>query len=177
MVRELSERLAKFTFFFILILCVLSFYKTQVIYSATTHLVISEVQIAGSGGVNEDFIEIHNPTSSSIDLNGHRLVKRTASGTTDSSIKSWSTETIIPAGGYYLWANSSWSPSVTPDTTTASTLAADNGIAIRQGPSFAIHSLQGKINRRLSKIADRGFHSHHDEDLIICRYADKKNST
>ena len=132
--RYYTERLVITALFTLIILSLSSFIKAHTAYSATTHLVISEVQIAGVGGANEDFIEIHNPTSSNIDLNGYRLVKRTASGITDSSIKAWSSETIIPPGGYYLWANSSWTPSVTPDTTTASTLAADNGIAIRQGP-------------------------------------------
>ena len=128
-----AERLVILVFFSLTILCLISFIKTQVVFSATSHLVISEVQIAGTGGANEDFIEIYNPTNTSIDLNGYRIVKRTASGTIDSSIKAWNSETIIPSHGHYLWANSSWTPSTTPDTTTASTLAADNGIAIRQG--------------------------------------------
>jgi predicted extracellular nuclease len=131
---KFTEKLVAISFFSLTTLCLISFIKTRQVLSATTHLVISEVQIAGSGRVNEDFIEIYNPTSSNVDLDGYRIVKRTASGTSDSSIKSWNSETIIPAHGHYLWANSSWAPSVTPDTTTASTLAANNGIALRQGP-------------------------------------------
>lgn len=102
--------------------------------AATDHVVISEVQISGAAAT-DDFIELYNPTDSNVDLNGYRLVKRTAAGTTDSSIKAWSSETMIPAHGYYLWANSGWTPAVTPDTTTASSIAADNGIALRNGPA------------------------------------------
>ncbi len=117
-----------------LLLTIFFLRKAQTAFSATNHPVISEVQIAGAGGVNEDFIEIYNPTDTPYDLNGHRLVKRSASGTSDSPIKAWDSETIIPAHGYYLWANSSWTPSVSPDTATSATLAANNGIALRHGP-------------------------------------------
>lgn len=109
--------------------------KPTPVKSDATDIVISEVQIAGFGDVDEDFIELYNPTDTDRNLNGYRLVKRTASGTSDQSIKSWSSETIIPAHGFYLWANSSWTPSVTPDTTTSATLAANNGVALRQGPA------------------------------------------
>lgn len=101
--------------------------------SLTNHVVISEVQIAGVN-TDDDFIELYNPTDSNYDLNGHRLVKRSSSGTSDTSIKAWSSETIIPPHGYYLWANNNWTPPVTPDATTAATLAANNGVALRQGP-------------------------------------------
>lgn len=106
--------------------------KPKLARSLTTHPVISEIQIAGAG-TDDDFIELYNPTDSNFDLNGHRLVKRASDGTSDTSIKAWSSETIIPSHGYYLWANSGWTPSVTPDTTTGATLAANNGIALRQG--------------------------------------------
>jgi len=108
--------------------------KAAVITKAVTnHVVISEVQIAGAGGANEDFVELYNPTDTPYDLNGHRIVKRTADGTSDTSLKSWTSETLIPANGYYLWANSSWTPSVTADASTSATLAANNGVALRQG--------------------------------------------
>ncbi|OGM22653.1 hypothetical protein A2865_04170 [Candidatus Woesebacteria bacterium RIFCSPHIGHO2_01_FULL_39_17] len=116
--------------FFLLI--ALSYKHVTTVRSAATHVVISEVQIAGTN-TNDDFIELYNPTDSNFDLNGHRLVKRSSSGTSDTSIKAWDSETIIPPHGFYLWANSGWTPPVTPDTVTAATLAADNGIALRQG--------------------------------------------
>ncbi|OGM31206.1 hypothetical protein A2803_01890 [Candidatus Woesebacteria bacterium RIFCSPHIGHO2_01_FULL_44_21] len=108
------------------------------VYSApATDLVISEVQIgqSGTGNAGNDFIELYNPKDTSVDLNGYRLVKRTAGDITDDSIKAWDSEAMIPAHGYYLWANSGWTPPVTPDATTAATIAADNGVALRQGPA------------------------------------------
>lgn len=102
-----------------------------------THLLISQVQITGGAGqTNDDFVEIYNPTGSAIDLDGMRLVKRMASGTSDIRIKSWTNTALVPAHGYYLWANSGFTGiSATPDETTAGTLAADNAVALRAGPA------------------------------------------
>lgn len=107
----------------------------RVAKSAATHVVISEVQIgqSGTGNAGHDFIELYNPTDLDIDLNGFKLVKRTTGSATDTAIKAWDSEAIVPAKGYYLWASSGWTPATAPDTTTSVTIAADNGIALRQG--------------------------------------------
>lgn len=100
-----------------------------------THILIAEVQITGgSGKTTNDFIKIFNPSSSPFNLKGYRLVKRTKTGTNDTSLKSWTSDAVIPSHGYHIWANSSFS-SLTPppDTTTSGSIADDNGIAIRQG--------------------------------------------
>ncbi len=98
------------------------------------HILISEIQTSGGpGATTNDFIEIYNPTGTPFNLNGHRLVKRTATGISDTSIKSWTSDAFIPAHGFYLWANSSYA-SVSPDAATSQSIAANNGIAIRLGP-------------------------------------------
>jgi hypothetical protein len=100
-----------------------------------SRLVITAVQITGgTGKTQEDFIELFNPTPQPFDLNGHRLVKRTAAGTTDILIKAWTEETIVLPYHFYLWANSGFtSISLTPDATSTGTLADNNGIALREG--------------------------------------------
>jgi hypothetical protein len=102
---------------------------------AATGLIISAVQITGGPGfTQEDFVELYNSSSEPVDLNGFRLVKRTATGVTDQIIKSWSETTIVAPYHFYLWANSSFSDiAVAPDVTTAATLADNNGIALRLG--------------------------------------------
>lgn len=115
-----------------LVFTLLSLNASTLTKAATSHLVISEIQIDGTTA-NEDFVELYNPTDSPIDLNGHRLVKRSSAGVSDDSIKSWTSETIIPANSYYLWANSSWTPAVAPDASGSATLAANNGVALRFG--------------------------------------------
>ncbi|MBI5733957.1 MAG: lamin tail domain-containing protein [Candidatus Kerfeldbacteria bacterium] len=99
------------------------------------HVVINEIQITGgTGHTTDDFVELFNPNNTPFNLKGHRLVKRTATGTTDTSIKSWTGDTLVPAYGFYLWANSGYSAiSTTPDATTSESLADNNGIALRQG--------------------------------------------
>ncbi len=98
-------------------------------------LIISAVQITGGEGkTSEDFIELYNPNPTPVNLNGYRLVKRSATGTADSSIKSWSTDTFVPPYSFYLWANSSFtSISSVPDIVTSSTLADNNGVGLRLG--------------------------------------------
>lgn len=103
------------------------------------YVLISAVQITGgTGKTQEDFIELFNPTDEPFDLNGHRIVKRTASGTSDTLIKNWTTSTIVPPHHFYLWANSGFT-SITqiPDTTSGGTLADNNGIALREGENDA----------------------------------------
>jgi len=102
---------------------------------AVDHIVISEIQITGGVGKTEnDFIELYNPTSAGINLKGYRLVKRTKTGISDTSIKSWTSDVYIPANRYYLWANSNYMDiSVSPDATTTGTISPDNGVALRFG--------------------------------------------
>lgn len=110
---------------------------TETSATAPNHLLISQVQITGGiGAATNDFIEIHNPTSAAINLNGYRLVKRTAAGISDTLIKSWTDDIVIQPGDYYLWANNGFVDiAVIPDSTTSASIANDNGIAIRFGPN------------------------------------------
>lgn len=107
--------------------------------AATNPLVISAVQTTGGEGkTNDDFVEFYNPNPEPFNLNGYRLVKRSGAGTTDSSIKSWSADTFVPAYSFYLWANSGFTAiTAAPDTTTSSTLADNNGVALRFGANDA----------------------------------------
>src|SRR5581483_11050589 len=75
----------------------LSSYSHVNVKAAARHVVISEIQVGGGGSGNSDndFIELYNPTDSDVNLNGFRLVKRTATGSADVSIKAWDTDTTI----------------------------------------------------------------------------------
>ncbi len=99
------------------------------------HLIISQIQITGGAGkTSNDFIELYNPTSASIDIKGYRLVKRTQTGTTDTLIKSFTDTFYIPSQGYFLWANSDYLDiPILPNAATSAAIASDNGIALRFG--------------------------------------------
>lgn len=99
-------------------------------------IVVAEIQITGgTGHTTDDFVKIYNPSTAPFNLKGHRLVKRAKTSTGDTSLKSWTDDAFIPAGGYYTWANSSFiSLSPSADVSTSGSIANDNGVAIRQGP-------------------------------------------
>jgi len=100
--------------------------------AAATHLVISEIQVAGTTST-DDFIELYNPTSSEIDLKDFRLVKITADGTTDTSVVAFEEGDAIPAHGYFLWCNTSSAASLSCDRSTSGTVANNNSVGLRNG--------------------------------------------
>lgn len=126
----------KIVIFFCSILLIAISYFSICACQAASHLIINEIQITGGAGkTSRDFIELYNPTSSKINLKGYRLVKRTKTGTTDTSIKSWTSDAYIQSKGYYLWANSEngWADSLLVDAATTQTISEDNGVALRNG--------------------------------------------
>jgi hypothetical protein len=100
---------------------------------------ISQVQItAGSGHTDEDFVELFNPGSEPANLKGFRLVKRTAQGTTDTLMRSWTSDAFIAPHSFYLWGNNSLLlasavATIALNSNSSVTLANDNGVAIRSG--------------------------------------------
>jgi len=107
-----------------------------------SHVVISEVQIDGGNGADNDndFIELYNPTSSPLSLNGFRLVKRTGGSGSDDNIYTFTALHNIPAYGYFLWGHQSggnnpntYATTIGADVFSSDTLGASNSIAIRQG--------------------------------------------
>lgn len=102
------------------------------------NLVISQFQ-AGGGTANDEFIEILNTSTNPADLNGHRLVYRSTAGVNDVQIVEWTTSTVIPPGGYYLVASTSYDGATVPNITynnttcTCALAAGGGGLAIRSG--------------------------------------------
>lgn len=99
-------------------------------------LLISKLQITGgTGKTDNDYISIYNNSDHVLDLQGLRLVKRTASGITDTTIKSWVDPTFLNPGAYYTWANSNngFAILMRADTFSSQTIANDNGVALRIG--------------------------------------------
>ncbi|HEX7663128.1 MAG TPA: lamin tail domain-containing protein [Polyangiaceae bacterium] len=82
-------------------------------------LVISEVQSRGTGGGNDDFVEIYNPTASDVVLDSAwQINARSAVGTCTSNATAtrWTgTGKTIPAHGHFLVANMDYTGSVARD--------------------------------------------------------------
>lgn len=100
------------------------------VQATSSSLFVSEVSIAGDK-TSDEFIELWNTSGDAIDLAGMQLRKRTQSGS-ESSIKVFSKNSIIPAHGAYLWANSQgiFQAPFADTETSASTLATDNSIGL-----------------------------------------------
>ncbi len=106
------------------------------------NIVISQFQVTGDtpgNTSNDEFIELHNTSSNSVDLNGYRLVYRSAAGVNDVAFVAWTTSTIVPAGGYYLIASTNYNGATTPNITynpttcSCSMSATGGGLAVRNG--------------------------------------------
>lgn len=106
---------------------------------ASPHLVISQFQVGSAASFNDEFIELHNTSSGSVDLNGYRVVYRSSSGTNDVAFVEWNTSTIVPAGGYYLITSTNYDGAVpgnisyNPTTCSCSMSGSSGGLAIRFG--------------------------------------------
>lgn len=105
------------------------------------HIVISQFQTGGDGPgtFNDEFIELHNIGNVPIDLNGYRLVYRSATGSSDRQFINWASSTVVQPGAYYLIASSSYNGGVAPDIRYDPTVCmcsmggAGGGLAIRSG--------------------------------------------
>ncbi len=108
------------------------------VQAVSNTLVISQFQVAGDGSPTSDdeFIEIHNVSGSDIDLNGYRVVYRSAGGTNDVQVTSWSSPTMLAAGRYYLIGHTPAYNGPTADRAFDSSIAfsaTGGGMAIRNG--------------------------------------------
>jgi endonuclease G len=104
------------------------------------NIVISQFQAGGTTNPNDEFVELHNIGSAPVDLNGYRVVYRSASGTNDvGPFATWTTSTVLQPGQYYLVASTAYTGGVTPDITydpttcSCSMSATAGGLAVRNG--------------------------------------------
>lgn len=111
--------------------------------AVASHVVISEVQVAGTSA-DDEFVELYNPTGSSVDLTGWRLTRKTSTGTQSSLVVSLSGS--IPAQGYFLIAHPDYDGAVAADMTysaTTSALAVNNSVVLYSDPGVTMVDLVG----------------------------------
>ncbi len=99
--------------------------------STSVKILITEIQIKTASSTNHDFIELYNPTTTSLDISGFQLKKRNSNGS-ESSIRVFPGNSTIPAQSYFLWANSDYAlaTQISADATSSQTLAQNNSIAL-----------------------------------------------
>ncbi|HBE90465.1 MAG TPA: signal peptidase I [Candidatus Andersenbacteria bacterium] len=105
---------------------------------SANYVVISEVQIAGIGGADQDFVELYNPTSDDVNLINWDLRMRNSAGT-ESSLYA-DIDRTIQAHGYLLWATSddSFDASVGADIFNGSNLVGGGSVALRDNDNLVI---------------------------------------
>lgn len=101
-----------------------------------THLVISEIQIAGDT-TNDEFIELYNPTNGSIDITNWKITKKTSSGT-ESTIIEIADTTIVPSQSFYLIAHENYDGSPVAEITYNDVILANNN-------SVTLYNNEGEI--------------------------------
>lgn len=97
---------------------------------AETPIVLSEIQTAGDKA-DDEFIELYNQSDDTFDLSGYQLRRKTSGGT-ESSIKVFDKNALIPGHGYYLWANTNglFATPLADTQTSSSALADNNSVAL-----------------------------------------------
>ena len=100
--------------------------------SATTgHLVISEV-MTGGASASDEFVELYNPDTAALPLDGLELIYVTASGATITRKATWGAGTVLGAAAHVLVANEAGVFAGVADATYAGGLAAAGGsLALR----------------------------------------------
>ncbi len=78
----------------------------QTAQAKAEHLVISEIQVAGAGGANDEWIELSNPTEQAVDVSGWSIQNR-GSAAENYQIKKFETGDVVPAKGFFLIAKRS----------------------------------------------------------------------
>jgi hypothetical protein len=126
------EAMPKFLFpgiFLLLLIGVVAVSGNQARAVLADHVVINEVSIdskAGTGGSDDDWVELYNQTGDEVNLNGWSIQK--SSGATTSSITKITLSGMIPAHGYFLIVKSSASSTlVSQANATSSSLSLTAG--------------------------------------------------
>ncbi|MEK7187453.1 MAG: lamin tail domain-containing protein [Patescibacteria group bacterium] len=107
--------------------------------SSLSHILISEVQIGSSSSTQEEFVELYNPGTSTVNLTDWSIQKKSKTGT---SFVTFLPKTVldgksIAAGGFFLVAHpsstfgTSSSSSFLADATTDDGIAAHNTVVLK----------------------------------------------
>lgn len=97
------------------------------------HVVVNEVMTASTTSDNDEFVEIFNPCSSSVQVPGWRLFYRSAAGTTDVTLYAFTAGSIDP-GEYWIIAGTEWSGASAKGTFASGSLSATGGgVALTNG--------------------------------------------
>ncbi len=96
---------------------------------ASAHMVLGEFRTSGPGGSTDQFIEIYNPTGSSLNIGGWQVKGSNSSGSVVTSIVIRDNTLLLP-GQHFLLAQSGYSGSVVADQIYTTAISDDGGFAL-----------------------------------------------
>ena len=100
---------------------------------------VNEVQTAGLGGAQDEFVELYNGCPGALDLTGYRLVYRSAAGSTDIGMVTFS-GVSIPSGGHLVCGQTNFSGKADVRYTTS--MAETGGaVALHDGAGAVVDSV------------------------------------
>jgi LysM repeat protein/plastocyanin len=107
---------------------------------AATNVVISQFRTRGPRSADDEFIELYNPTTSSVSIGGWLIKVSNGSGTVDTRV-TISSGVQLASGQHYLIANSAsdgYNGSVTADQTYTADITDDGGVALTMSDGTTI---------------------------------------
>jgi hypothetical protein len=103
---------------------------------------VNEFMTGVTGAAADEFVEIVNAGSVSVDVSGWKLVYRSATGSSDTTLATIPAGTTIPAGGFYLFGGSGYSGTPAPDQNFGTGMAAAaGGVGLRNADGTLVDSV------------------------------------
>lgn len=100
--RIMSNVVFVFSFIYtISLLIYITVHSQPAVLANTNHIVISQIQISGTGNANDEFVELYNPTEGTIVMDNWRLSRKTATGSVSQNLVSV-LDGILPPRSYFL---------------------------------------------------------------------------
>lgn len=103
----------------------------------SNHVVISEIQVGTDNGVEDEFIELYNPTDEEVDLTGWEIRKRTSGETESNLVDDGKFTGTIKPKSFYLIAHPGYQGARQPDlfySASSTNLAySDNAVVLYNG--------------------------------------------
>jgi len=88
---------------------------------------VNEVQTGTTSSAADEFVELSNTGATAADIGGWRVAYRSASGTSDTTLATVPSGTLLAAGAFYLFGGSGYAGARAADQSFATGLAAAGG--------------------------------------------------
>lgn len=107
--------------------------ESPIITNLNDHVVIFQITVGSASSTLDEFVELYNPTTSTIILQGYKLRRFTASGKTmNYLVNPFTNSSMIPPLSYFLIAHKEVASSTLPDWyyETSSSIAPSNTVSL-----------------------------------------------